>query len=531
MKGHRLLKKQTDSLKILFTSDIHGTALPKLYGTNEKANIGLVKYTTIVKQYREKYKNVLVLDNGDLIQGTPLMTHYMKKHRDKPNPMIDLMNHIELDAAVFGNHEFNYGLQTLEAAVHQSNFPWLSANILDEKSKKPYFGKPYIIKQLSSGLKVAIVGVTTHYIPNWESPQHIEGLHFADSFDTLKKWVEYIRETKQPDLLIALYHGGFERDLETGEPTETLTGENQGYKICQEIEGIDILLTGHQHRKLVEKVHDVLVLQPGKDLTVYGEVDVHFQKLDSEWKIEEKRAHLRDLSKRKSDEHAVKLVEDLEASTQKWLDEPLGTIEGNMEITDPFQVRLEKHPFIQFVQQVQMDATGADISTTALFNNDMKGFTKHVTMREVVSNYMYPNTLVVLELTKDDIIAALEKSAEYFSLNEHGEIIVNPSFVSPKVRHYDYDMWEGIEYSINVSKPVGNRVERVTYQGKPLQASETYHVVLSNYRANGAGGFDMYKNKPIVQEVQVEMTELIRAYFENNPVVRAKYTKNFTITS
>src|SRR5699024_2650962 len=116
-------------------------------------------------------------------------------------------------------------------------------------------------------------------------------------------------------------------------------------------------------------------------------------------------------------------------------------------------------------------------------SNDAKGFSPVVTMRDVVSNYMFPNTLVVLELTGEDIKGALERSATYFSLDEQGDITVNPSFISPKPQHYNYDMWEGIEYTIHVSKPAGNRVQDITRRGEPLQMDGKYQVVLNNYRA------------------------------------------------
>ena len=225
------MPKDKATITILYTSDVHGNAMPVIYGTNEPADLGLAKYATAVKQIRENNEHVLVIDNGDLIQGTPLMTHYVKEHNRRENPMIAIMNKINIDAGVIGNHEFNFGKKVLTDAVQQSNYPWLAANILDKETKTPYFGPPYMMKTLSNGIKVAIVGVTTHYIPNWESPNHIEGLQFADAFTSLQKWVPYIRETENPDVLIVSYHGGLERDIETGEPTENLTGENQGYQM------------------------------------------------------------------------------------------------------------------------------------------------------------------------------------------------------------------------------------------------------------------------------------------------------------
>ncbi|MFD2627210.1 bifunctional metallophosphatase/5'-nucleotidase [Oceanobacillus kapialis] len=521
------MNKQTATLKILYTSDVHGNAMPISYGTNEPTETGLAKYATAVKQARKENEHVIVLDNGDLIQGTPFMTHYVKQHKHKENPMINVMNQIGIDGAVIGNHEFNFGGEVLDKAVKESHFPWISANILDTATNKPKYGPPYIIKTLND-IKIAITGVTTHYIPNWESPEHIKGLHFADAYETLKKWTAYIQESEKPDVLIASYHGGFERDLETGQETETLTGENQGYNMC-DIEGIDVLLTGHQHRKITGKVNNVLVVQPGNNGALYGEITMNLAHVNGEWKITEKAAQLRNLLSVSTDEDAVQALEVLEASTQEWLDQPIGHIEGDMSISDPLQVRITKHPFIEFIQKVQMEESGVDISVTSLLNNTSKGFTSAVTMRDVVSNYMYPNTLVVLELTGKDIKQALEKSAAYFTLNDNGEIAVNPSYETPKPQHYNYDMWEGIDYIIYVGEPVGSRVKNITYHGQPLSDSESYHVVLNNYRATGGGNYDMFKGKPVVKEIQKDAVEIIRSYFERHQLVRATVTPNFEV--
>lgn len=521
------MKQQTETIKILYTSDIHGSVLPISYGTNKYANVGLAKYATLVKQARETYKNLLVLDNGDLIQGTPLMTHYMKNYRDNENPMIAIMNRLNIDASVIGNHEFNYGKQVLERAVTESTFPWLAANIIDESTNEPAFGPPYIIKEFQNNIRVAIIGVTTHYIPNWEEKEHIEGLVFNDASKTLKKWVKHIHKIEQPHIVIASYHGGFERDLQTGEPTEPLTGENQGYDMCANIDGIDVLLTGHQHRVLSDAIYNVTVIQPGKDATHYGEITIELV-YEKDWKIQRKKGEVKPISNIEPDQDILQYIKPLEQSTQKWLDQPVGTIEGNMLVTDPLQARMKKHPLVEFIQNVQMEASGVDISVTSLFNDPI-GFDSVVTMRDIVANYMYPNTLVVLQLSGSDIIQALEQSAAYFTLDQNGEITVDPAYISPKPQHYNYDMWEGIEYTINVSKPVGHRISDVTYHDEPICPDKQYDVVLNNYRANGGGNYHMFQGKPVVKEIQKDAVELIAAYFEKHKVIYAKATPNFVV--
>ena len=258
-------------ITILQTSDIHGSVYPINYGNNEKANVGLGKIASIIQQERLLDDQLMLIDNGDLIQGTPLTYYSVQYLQHEQNPMVRILNYLSYDAAVIGNHEFNYGMSVLNQAVHESNFPWLSANIVDAKSKEPYFGLPYMIKEIDS-VKIAILGVTTHYIPNWENEQNIAGLAFQDALQETKKWVAYIKEQENPDVLIVSYHGGFERDMETGEPTENLTGENQGYAICQEVEGIDVLLTGHQHRSLTGNINGVEIVQPSNNGQMIGKI-------------------------------------------------------------------------------------------------------------------------------------------------------------------------------------------------------------------------------------------------------------------
>lgn len=527
-KGSPMMTNKA-SIKILYTSDVHGQAMPIIYGTNEEADTGLAKYATVVHRKRQENDHLVVIDNGDLIQGTPFMTHYVKDHSDKENPMVTAMNEIGLDASIIGNHEFNFGLDMLCSAVKASRYPWLSANILDERTGEPYFGKPYILKTFSNGIKVAIIGVTTHFIPHWESPEHIKGLQFADAYQTLKQWVQDIHEKEQPHLLIASYHGGIERDLETGEPLDKLTGENQAYKMAREIEGIDILLTGHQHRVLTGTLRDCLVIQPGSHGNMYGEIDVEFIQKDNHWLILDKQADVKTLEGIEADPVIINKLQSIETSTQSWLNQPIGQIEGDMTIEDPFLLKIKKHPFIELIQKIQMEATGADISVTSLLNQDSQGFPEIVTMRDVVSNYIYPNTLVVLSLTGRDIKEAIEQSATYFILDDDGNITVNPSFLSPKPQHYNYDMWEGIDYTIDVSKPFGSRVETIYYQGKPLHMESHYDVVLNNYRASGGGDFDMYKNKPVVKDIHEDMVTLISKYFNKHQTVQATVTENFVI--
>jgi len=517
-------------LVILETSDIHGHVYPIDYGTNKEMHLGIAKIASLINRERNHSDYTLLIDNGDVIQGTPLTYYYAKFLSENSNPMIQILNHLQYDAAVIGNHEFNYGMDLLEKSAAEANFPWLSANILAEAANQPAFGPPYWIKEFPNGLRVAVLGITTHYIPNWENPHHIKGLKFEDAFTAAKKWVQYLQENESYDLLVISYHGGFEQELSSGEPTEVLTGENQGYRICHEIKGIDVLLTGHQHRQIAASLHGVTVVQPGYNGQVLGKVKLQFHQQNGKWQLAGKSAELLEVTGHTSAKKDIlALAEELEQKTQEWLDRPIGRIVGDMTIDNAFRVRLADHPFIEFINNVQMEAAEVDISSTALFHNESPGFSEQVTMRDIVSNYIYPNTLKVIRISGQDIKAALEKSATYFILDEKNEIKVNPTFVEPKPQHYNYDMWEGIEYELNISKPPGSRVEKLTRNGRPLILSEQYDVVMNNYRAGGGGNYEMFKDKPVIKEIQIDMTELLANYFLKRKTVQAGCNHNWRV--
>ncbi|RST77000.1 bifunctional metallophosphatase/5'-nucleotidase [Siminovitchia acidinfaciens] len=522
----------TTNLVILQTGDVHGNIFPINYGTNEYADVGLGKVSTLVKRVRKNNDKVLLIDNGDLIQGTPLTYHYVHSDDNKrlPNPMVAVLNEMQYDAGVFGNHEFNYGLGNLKAAVKQSKYPWLSANILNAADQAPYFGQPYKMKTFADGLRVAVLGLTTPYIPYWEKPENIIGIEFADPVKTAQKWVPFLKEKEHADIIVVSYHGGFERDLDTGEPIEKITRENQGYRLCMEVPGIDVLLTGHQHRQIYGKeLNGVIVLQSGSSGSYLGKAVLTLEKEGGQWKAVSKQSELISVKGVPEDQALLDKLKIYENNTQAWLDQPIGKIDGDMLVEDAMNVRLKDNALIEFINKVQMDAAGVDISTTALFDNESPGFPKNVTMRDVVSNYIYPNTLKVVRISGQDMQEALERSASYFMQYTGKEIKVNPTFTTPKPQHYNYDMWEGIDYVINISNPEGERVVKLEYKGAPVQADQSFDVVMSNYRAGGGGQYFMYQGKPVIKEIQIDMAELIADYFRREKTVKATVNDNWKV--
>ncbi|MFL0361884.1 bifunctional metallophosphatase/5'-nucleotidase [Pseudobacillus sp. 179-B 2D1 NHS] len=517
-------------LKILETSDVHGAIFPIHYGTNELAAHGLARLSTAIKKVRKESDDVLLIDNGDFLQGTPLASFYFRSLRRGIHPMIKAMNALQYDAAVLGNHEFNYGLEILDKASQDANFPFLSANTLHKKTHQPYFGQPYIIKSFAGGIKAAVLGITTGYIPNWEKPEHISELIFTDAVAAADKWVRYIREVEKPDMMIVSYHGGFEVDLSKKERIEMKEkGENQAYRICTEVEGIDVLLTGHQHRIAAEFVNGVAVVQPGFSGTAIGQVTAEFHVSQEKIELGNVSIEIIEAKGFEADRAILELAQEEEKQTQQWLDEVIGTIEGDMQIDDPFQARLKEHPLIELVNRVQMEAAQTDISCTALFHNEAKGLPSKATMRDIVSNYIYPNSLAVIEITGEEMKRALERSASYFTILPDGRAGVSSKFSYPKPQHYNYDMWEGINYTINVHQAPGSRIEKLTYHGEPVEADRLYRVVMNNYRAGGGGDYFMFKGKKVIKEIQDDMAELLANYIKSHGTIKAEANHNWRV--
>ena len=514
----------THEFQILLTSDVHGFVFPTLYGDNQNAPLGLAKAATIIQQQRQ-LKPTLLIENGDFIQGSPLTYFHATFEANTPNPMIALGNQLQYDAAVLGNHEFNYGEAYLQQAMDQADYPYLTASITT-KDNEP-LRQPYQIIE-KAGLRIGVLGLTTQYIPVWENPAHIEGLTFHSAVETAKKWVPYIREHEAVDCLVVAYHGGFENDLKSGAVLET-TGENEGYALCMEVPGIDILLTGHQHRVLAEQVNGVSIVQPGAKGQFVGQVTVNIT-TDDAGQVQN-ITHTPELlpitEDIKADEQLLASLKELDQRLQHWLDQPLGTIEGNLQFEDAFEARLHKHAYVEWINAVQMEATGAPISCTSIFQNGPGGLPQQVTMRDIITNYIFPNTLVVLEIPGDALKAAIEQSASYFTLNEEGQPEVAQAFLYPKEEPYNYDMWDGVDFEVDLHEPVGQRVKHLTFQGQAIQPDQMYPVVMNNYRATGAGNFEMFLNCKKIADPQIDMTEVLANYFMKHPVVKAQRTENW----
>jgi len=517
--------KTTFNFRLLQTSDVHGYLYPKSYATKKFTNIGLAQVSTLIEKYRTK--NTILIDTGDTIQGSPLTYHHSKESASKQHPMSKIFNYLKYDYITLGNHEFNYGNENLNNFANYLDAKILNSNLLNIKTNKPIFGKEYEIINYKNGPKIAIIGATTHYIPNWEQPSHIEHIKFIDAFEAIKKNVSIVKETENPDFIIVNYHGGFERDLETHLESTEDTGENQGFKIIKEIDGIDLLLTGHQHRTLAGKLFDSFYIQPSFNGTGLGYFNVDFTYKKNKWSFEVKNIEVLNTTDIAVDNSLLELVNEDEEKTQIFLDTPIGISKKDFLIKDQLEARINKHPLITLINQVQLQYSKADISSCSLGNN-VSGFKKDITIRDVLSTYLFTNTLVVKKVKGDILLKALEKTAEFFEIN-NGLVVISDKFNTPKLQLYAYDMYDNIDYTIDLREPHGKRIKNVLFKDEPLKIDKYYSVVMNNYRATGGGEYLFFRDCKTLKDIQVDVIELLINYIYNKKNIKIDEINNINI--
>lgn len=481
-------------LTLYFTSDTHGYVYPTDFISEKPLAQGLLRMRF------PKDGNTLVLDGGDTLQGSPL-TYYCRT-KGLPMPCADVMNDLGYDYITLGNHDFNYGFETLRDYLTRSHATCLCANVQDQTGSLPIL--PYTVHTLENGLRIGIIGIITHWVNVWERPENLTQLSVTDTLAAAREAVAALQG--KTDLLIGLYHGGFERDMDTGKLVSH-TDENIGWRLCEEFP-FDILLTGHQHIAMANRViHGTHIAQTPCNAKAYIHLTV-----DSKGDITS-RLCVPDAPP------AIQLWEQrLYADVSAWLDTPIGSLSRPLPPEEKLPMALHGSPIADFINRVQLEATGAQVSCTAL-GNEVSGFRAKVTVRDVVASYPYSNTLVVLQVTGRVLREALEQCATYFQVAQDGALTIGEAFTKPKEAHYNYDFFYGITYTFDLRRPIGNRVTTLTYQGKPIGAEETLSLVMNNYRATGAGNFDCYLPCPRLREVQTEVSELILNYLGDHKQV------------
>jgi 2',3'-cyclic-nucleotide 2'-phosphodiesterase (5'-nucleotidase family) len=510
---------------VLGTTDLHGNLFPVDYYTDKADNRGLARISTLIKQVRKENQNVLLIDSGDTIQGTPLEYYHNKKNNQPPDPMMLAMNALHYDAMTVGNHEYNFGLQVLEKARTEAEFPWLSANTYNKGTNQTHY-KPYIIKQVA-GVRIGVLGLTTPGIPNWENAPNYAALEFHEPLMEAKKWVPLLRQKERADVVVIAMHMGLEQDLRTGEINPgQVTNENQAIAIAKQVPGVDLIFMGHTHRDVPSVViNGVQLIQANYWGRHLARVDLYLENAGPRWRVFARAARTIAVDDRVApDQELLKIGEPYDRETQAWLSRPIG--ESAAELTAA-EARFRDTAILDLIQRVQLEAGKADVSMAAVFNADARITKGPVTVRDIAGLYVYENTLVVLEVTGKQLKDALEHSAKYFRPYEPGK---SPAeLVDEKIPAYNFDIAEGVTYVLNIARPIGQRIENLQFQGKPLSPSQKLRLATNNYRVNGGGGYTMYKGAPVVYRSSEEIRELIIDWVEHHKTIPTEPTNNWKI--
>jgi 2',3'-cyclic-nucleotide 2'-phosphodiesterase/3'-nucleotidase len=504
-------------IKIIYTSDTHGRLTAYDFLNKNYGDFGISRLSSYLKNLNANY---LLLDNGDYLQGSPLLDYTRKTNAF--NPVAKIFNALKYDYINVGNHDFNYGLSHLKTFESSCNSPILCANILN--SNKHFF-KPYTIHELN-GVKIAIIGLTTEYIPFWEKPEHISNLTFMDAVKTTKQIIKDNHLKQLSDLIVVLYHGGFDRDLKTGKLYDKATIENRGYDLFQ-IEDVDILLTGHQHIPQVYSKNKRVALQTSSNAKDFGVIDISIKSDGKNLIVDKIEGKIESLETYPIDQNIETLLKQELNETNKFLSKTIGSSKYDMSIKSPLSCRIKKHLIFQMINQIQLEYTQADISIASL-PNETHGFKKNITLNDIAVNFPFENDLVVLEITGEILKNALEKNAEYFSIQDN-KIGINPKYLFPKVEHYNYDVYDGINYTIKVGNPLGKRIKSLTINGIPIEENKTYKIALNSYRAIGSGGFDMFKNAKKIMSYPVSYFELIQNFILKHPLLEIEINNNYNV--
>ena len=512
-------------LVFLHSSDIHGYIMSTDYQEQNAyaAPFGLTRLSSLIKQQRDKYgaENVIVTDSGDCLQGSPLAAYVHESNNDANlKAFADCYNLIGYDVRCLGNHDFNFGLGYLKKYLAYSKATFLNSNILAEKNDLPAFGQDYIIIN-KNGIKVGIIGITTQRVPLWEPADHVAGLKFKSAFERVKQITTFLRP--KVDILAVLYHGGFEADIHNGVRKEPQTGENEGYRILQEIPDIDVMLTGHQHRRLNIVDHKTAIVQPGYRGESVGKIVLDIDQRNKE--IKAMSTELIDSQNYESDCEINASSLSLEQKAQKWLDQPIAYLDEPALILNADEARIKGSPFINLLQDMQLYFTKADISATALMSETAQGFNKKVSMRDILLNYPFANQLCIVKVTGKELRDIVEYSLKFLIKDNRGKITFAPQY---RNQLFNFDLFYPLNYEASIARPIGNRLIKLELNGQPISEQNNYHLAVNNYRAMGGGFYPVYNIKKIEKILDKDYVEMFKEFLtKGHPKVNLSHNYRF----
>lgn len=543
MQSQVHVQEREVNLKIVQTSDIHGNYYPCDFITRHPSKGSLARIDSFVRQQRLIYKdNLILLDNGDILQGQPTVYYYNYIDTIAPHLTSQMMNFMGYDAGNMGNHDVETGHAVYDRWIRQCQFPVLGANIINTTTGKPYL-KPYQIF-VRDGVKIAVLGMTTPGIPAWLPERLWSGLRFDDMEKTARKWVKIIQKKEHPDLLIGLFHAGQEGNLLGGKYRE-----NPSYEIARDVPGFDIVLIGHDHvpsrRNVVNVAGDtVLLMDPANNGNLVSDITIRL-KLRQGKVIEKKiSGQLTKMSAYGISQPFMKRFAAQYDTIKRFVSAKIGTFTTEVSSRPSY---FGPSALMTLIHDLQMEIGKAQISFTAPLAYDSKISQGDVTISDMFNLYKYENMLYTMLLSGREVKGALEMSYgmwanQMHSPEDHLLLFGGHFFDGAKDRarflynSFNFDSAAGIDYTVDVTKPVGQRVHILSMSdGTPFSLDKVYRVAVNSYRGNGGGelltkgaGIPQKElKKRIVFSTDKDLRYYLIKYIKKRGVIIPKTTSNW----
>ncbi|MCM1988603.1 5'-nucleotidase C-terminal domain-containing protein [Oceanirhabdus seepicola] len=511
-------------LTLLGTSDLHGATNSWSYENDKDyGNVGLERVSTIYKTIKAENPNTLLLDVGDTIQGSIMTDDLYNSNADEKQPMIDLMSFIGYDAMTLGNHEFNFGTALIKKFEKEASFPILSANTY-YKEDGSNFVKPYVIKEVA-GVKIGILGLTVPSIPRWDGPK-VEDLRFEHMAKEAKKYTKILKEEEKVDVIICLAHAGLETRHETD-------NSDAAKFIPEEAPEISALFLGHDHSQVNTVINGVPTAAP---VAKYGQanevarIDLTIEKIDGVWTVTGNEISHIELANYDPDSEVVEYGKKYHETTLKFLENTIGTATADFhpasEVPGIPEAQIRDTALIDLINDVQLEVTGAEVAAAALFkptSNLRKG---DLNFANVFDIYKYANKLVGVDVTGAELKKYMEWSASYYNTFKPGDLTIS---FNENIRGYNYDMFAGVDYKVDVSKPAGNRIIDLTLNGKPITDDQIIKLAINDYRYSGLKGKGMITNDPYFNSDPNTLRSYIKNYIEEKGTITPKTDNNWEL--
>jgi len=485
---------QNVEIKVIQTSDVHGSFFPYDFINRRDKKGSLARVSSYVNEMRKKYgKNVILLDNGDILQGQPTCYYCNFVKPTMPNLAASVVNYMGYDAQTVGNHDIETGHPVYDKWIKEVKCPILGANIIDTRTNKPYVHPYTIIKR--DGVKVAVLGLLTPAIPNWLKESLWTGLRFDNMVKSAKYWVKHIQTKEKPDVIIGLFHSGREGGIHTPE-----YDEDASLTVAREVEGFDIILFGHDHTRYAGWVKsnagkDVLCLDPSCDAYLVSDATISIRKAKGKVVSKKITGDVIDITGQPIDEKYMQHFEADIDSVNVFVNRKIGRFENTIYTRDCY---FGSAAFTDFIHDLQLKITGADVSFNAPLSFDARINKGDVYVSDMFNLYKYENQIYVLKMTGKEIRNHLEMSYDLWvnTMKSPDDHIMQISEWAKQDRQrfgfknlaFNFDSAAGIIYEVDVTKPDGQKVRILSMaDGTPFDENRWYKVAMNSYRGNGGG--------------------------------------------